>query len=385
MPRIYIKQEEIIEEEFQNDLINNAKVDYIFKNATLGRVRLTPEKYVYIDYLPHQGEIFNDVWVKDYDYYKSADDAEETYKKDEHGNFFETYDETIYKEDGQKLLYYPKMIVFSDEGWSPEQATKVYVIVQIKDRIKLYKAKWLYDNKMTNDEFMDSLENVSDEKELDEFVKSFETLFYLVENLLSEEGYTKGKKKKLNKSKRDAYQELARLCVHSNYQSDVLEILQKLEDYEGDEEYLTTLNYLMDVLIEKEYYFILSLDLSSGGEDLQYFLEKILQDHYKGICVKFPAFDEDDAIGNMTILEDFSKCLNTYHLQIGFIDTQSDEYVFFVHELKSSQRVEELVNIIGYDYYVMINNENELKEDMNNDKEEVNKGIKKFLKGIFGK
>ncbi len=393
MPRIYIKQEEIVEEEFQHALINNEKVDYILKNATLGRINLTSEKYYYIDHLPNEGEIFNDAWVMDYDYYKCSDDAEEKYEKDENGDFFEPYDETIYEGDGQKLLYYPKMIVFSNEGWSPEQASKVYVIVQIKDRIKLCKARWQYDDKMTNDEFIASFENLSDEKELDEFVKSFETLLYLVENLLSEEGYkkakardrAKNKKKKLDKNKRQAYQELAKLCVHSSYKSDVLEIIENLENYEGDEEYLTSLNYLMERLIDEEYYFIVALDLSSGGEDLEYILDKILKDNYESIIVKFPAFDEDDAIGNMTILEDFSKCLNTYDLQIGFIDTQSDEYVFFVHKLKDSTRVEELLKIIGYDYYIMNNDENEVKEDEKKSKEEESKSIKKFLKGIFGK
>ncbi len=56
-----------------------------------------------------------------------------------------------------------------------------------------------------------------------------------------------------------------------------------------------------------------------------------------------------------------------------------------MHKLKDSTRVEELLKIIGYDYYIMNNDENEVKKDEKKSKEEESKGIKKFLKGIFGK
>jgi len=51
------------------------------------------------------------------------------------------------------------------------------------------------------------------------------------------------------------------------------------------------------------------------------------------------------------VFKDFDQPLRKEGLQIGFIDTQSDEYVIFIHKIADRQKIEKSVQKIGYKYF----------------------------------
>ena len=48
---------------------------------------------------------------------------------------------------------------------------------------------------------------------------------------------------------------------------------------------------------------------------------------------------------------DYDKALRKRGLQFGFIDTQSDEYVIFIHRIEDRLKAEEAVNKLAYKYH----------------------------------
>lgn len=383
MPRIsYKPKQTIVNKPLKHSVITADKIDYILQNTTLGRIELDAQRYTYLDKLPYsKDEVFYYVWAMNHDYYTDEDDNH--YKLGKDGIYYDSYNEKPYKGDPEKITYCPKIIVFSEVGWNPNLAEKVYILLQIDKKAQLFQADWMYEK--SNSDFTKTIKPLTADDVTEKLEKSFINLYYLIENLLSEEGYKKAKKKfrakkktkKLIKKKRTAYQELVKLCIHSKYQTEVLNFFDNITDYDGDEEYLTTLNYVIETLNEKEFYFIVALDVSSGGEDLEFFLEKIIRDNYPTIIEqKFPSYDKEDALGNMTILEIFDMYLRKQNLQMGFIDTDADEYVLFIHKIPDQKVIENLVKEIGYKYYF-------LEHPVNIVEQNTKSGIKNWIKKIL--
>lgn len=87
--------------------------------------------------------------------------------------------------------------------------------------------------------------------------------------------------------------------------------------------------------------------------DLEYFIDRAVQKHF-GLSISLPnseVYGADTSISSADVLNDYDDCLRTYGLQIGCIDTESDEYVLFVHKIEAIDCIDEAVQIIGFDYY----------------------------------
>lgn len=149
-----------------------------------------------------------------------------------------------------------------------------------------------------------------------------------------------------------SYIELVKHCCPTQTQQKLMPFFENLTDYQGNYNYGTTLNYVVDCSTEKSLGFIERLDWKQEVGDLILILDDILNKNYNGLKVDFPK----EIGGNTTLfLEDvfgtYNKCLNEHGMQMGFIDTQSDEYVFFVHKVLDRDEVAKLINFIGYNYF----------------------------------
>jgi len=159
---------------------------------------------------------------------------------------------------------------------------------------------------------------------------------------------------KINDVKIEAYCELTALCVHDEKErAEINRFIETLRDYDGDEDYLTTLNYFMSFLDARRFHFIMRMDWKVEVEELEWLLRTTLKKHYN-LSLNLPdptRYGQDASVSATSVFEDFNRILGEKGLQLGFIDTQSDEYIALLHRVKDRKRVEKAVKNIGYAYY----------------------------------
>ncbi|MCS4533826.1 DUF6630 family protein [Neisseria montereyensis] len=156
----------------------------------------------------------------------------------------------------------------------------------------------------------------------------------------------------LNPTEKEAYIKLTKLCCSTETQNKVIPFLQTLRDFRDDEEYMTTLNYVMAFLDEQDIHFIMALDVRSGIEDLIWRVKSSLKDNFyqSTELPKVDSYEEDASVSYDNVFEDFDKPLRKLGYQLGFIDTKSDQYVIFIHKSRDINKVEKLINNMGYNY-----------------------------------
>jgi len=158
----------------------------------------------------------------------------------------------------------------------------------------------------------------------------------------------------INDIQKTAYRELTALCVHDEKErTEINRFIETLRDYDDDEYYLTTLNYFMDYMDIKKFAFIMRMDWKVEVEELEWLLRTRLKKHYN-LTLNLPdpaRYGQDASVSATGVFEDFNRILGEKELQLGFIDTQSDEYIALLHRVKDKKRVEKAVKNIGYAYY----------------------------------
>lgn len=152
---------------------------------------------------------------------------------------------------------------------------------------------------------------------------------------------------------KEGYEELINLCVDPANRSEISGFVATLQDYKEDEEYLTTLNYVMEFVEQKDMNFILRFDWK----------ENIIALEHRATAAAAANFDEmiTLTIGNSDTSykpiyesrhqEALNKLLNAAGLQVGFIDTRSDEYVAIVHRIADREEAATAVNKTGHHYF----------------------------------
>ena len=159
---------------------------------------------------------------------------------------------------------------------------------------------------------------------------------------------------KINDVQKKAYRELTALCVHDEKErTEINRFIETLRDYDGDTYYLTTLNYFMDYMDIQKFTFIMRMDWKLEVAELEWLLETRLKKHYNlRLNLPDPArYGQDASVSATGVFEDFNRVLGEKGLQLGFIDTQSDEYIALLHRVQDRKRVEKAVKSIGYAYY----------------------------------
>ncbi len=159
----------------------------------------------------------------------------------------------------------------------------------------------------------------------------------------------------LSKTEKEGYIELMKLCVAADKQPELLLFFETLKDFSLDDDYGTHLNYVLEYLDTRNIAFVAALDWKADVEDLIWRLTTSLRDNFE-MQISLPTrsdYGDRTSVSFAGVFADFDKPLRTQGLQMGFIDTQSDEYVLFLHRVKEKALVEVAVGKIGYRYYEM--------------------------------
>lgn len=151
---------------------------------------------------------------------------------------------------------------------------------------------------------------------------------------------------------KEGYLELTQLCVSKLNQPKLFDFFENLRDFSKDEIHMSTLNVVMEYLDENNIHFIMSLDWKAAIEDIEWRLNASLQDNFN-LSLELPKQGSDEKKASVSfhhVFEDFDAILRKEGLQMGFINTESDEYVVIVHKVADKERVKQAVEKIGYAY-----------------------------------
>lgn len=266
-------------------------------------------------------------------------------------------DNLHYYQSEKGSFYIPSGILFFDRS-DYNFPSEFYFIAKIGDQLEFRKCKGGKD--IVWHQIPDLHQPITDPKT----IKKIESTFAEVKKWITKESIGKAETQHtedkpirdrlpLSDSQKQAYQRLTECCVHN--ESDLRKIstfIETLGNYEGDADYLTTLNYFMEFLEKEQLNFMMSMDWKAGVEDLEWLLSTQLQRQYK-LHLELPTPDQYDEMATVSVndvFEDFDRVLRQNGLQLGFIDTQSDEYVAVLHRINDKEEVKEAVAGIGYGY-----------------------------------
>lgn len=152
-------------------------------------------------------------------------------------------------------------------------------------------------------------------------------------------------------TQKKGYIELGNICLNESNRTEFINFIVNLEDYTDDEEYMTTLNYVIDALYQKGNYFIIHLDWKQEITSLTHGVEYTLKENFKQ-QIELPKqedYGEKASVSYNNVFKDFDKAIGKIDFQLSFIDTNSDEYVVVVHKTKDLEKAKSAILKIGYD------------------------------------
>ncbi len=323
MARIYYKEETLIGTPLVNETINAERFDSILKRAR--------QAGQYSFELQHT-------------------------KKCSLLNFFRTpkqpfkyvtlRNDNLYYEAKEGKFFLPSAIIFYDVN-NANFPSEFYFIAKVANQLELRKGCGGEDVKWYQ---MPELHYAVDDLSiLSKVEQSFIELERLVDKEHSKQVEKESQKKvshaPLSDEKIQAYKDLTNLCIQEHESKE--SIFTFIDTLKGD----VHLNDFMDFLDKKNINFIIRLDWCEIIEELQEQLSLGLQNYYD-LIINFPDTThlEENEVVSEELFKEYDSFLREKGLQLGFIDTQSDEYIVLLHKTQDKDRVEQAVALIGYDY-----------------------------------
>jgi hypothetical protein len=148
------------------------------------------------------------------------------------------------------------------------------------------------------------------------------------------------------------YKTLMQLCLSANKKDLLNSFIDSLEDHDGDPDCYTTLNFFQSFLDEHDIHLVMALDWKADIADLHWRVSSALRQNFE-LTLNLPepqSYPADKSIAHRGVFSDYDRVLKSEGMQLGFIDTQSDEYVILVHRTADRPYMEKAVHQIGYDY-----------------------------------
>ncbi|OWW25457.1 hypothetical protein B4Q04_07510 [Zobellia sp. OII3] len=338
MARIYYREEKLSGQAFENSIINLQLFDFIFSNTNTNKFEIEP--------------------ISSNSFFGLKKSKKNTYKTVKISRDGRNYN------SAEGSFFLPQAIIFYDND-DYSFPSKFYFIAKLVDKIEIRKCnggknvKWF--------QIPDLHQEVTDPKIISKIENTILEVKKLVETTHNKQiGIDKEKKEQeelrkiekicpdLNEAQKNGYKVLTEICINLNSKKkDVFGFIENLKNYDKDSEYFSTLNYVMDFLDDNRIPFILRLDWKAGIEDLEWLLKSSLKDNFN-LTIELPNksdYKENASIANDNVFEDFDKPLREQGLQMGFIDTQSDEYIIVLHKISEKEKVKKATNEIGYNYY----------------------------------
>ena len=334
MARIYYKEEKLSGEPIKSDLITIELFDFIFNNIDGNFFEFQNTVKSFFAGLTKKGptEFYNAQLTRDGIYYKTKG----------------------------KTFFLPSSIIFYDE-FDYNFPSEFYFIAKIKDSLELRKCNGGKDVEWF--QIPELHKPVDDLNILKRVEKTLAELKELAEINLNERINTELKKKELeealrskknilplSKSQKEGYHELISLCVsEESCKKAINEFLETLKaEYQE-----TALLDLICFLEEEEFNFIMRMDWCAEISDLESLLYNNIASNYN-LKINLPKaanYSEEATVSFDNVFQDYDQALLEHSLQLGFIDTQSDEYIAILHKIQDKERVEQAVKKIGFNYY----------------------------------
>jgi len=208
-----------------------------------------------------------------------------------------------------------------------------------RNKKKLILKKYIQSIVENREEFMKSI------MKIDESMKLYK--FSTRRSFLSK----RSKSKQLDKSKLEAFNRLGKLCLDENNLNEYKLICDNLKNYDGHWEYQTTMNYFLQKNYEASFSFIRSFDWKALTSELISFIRFALEENYGYIIdIDETIFNSDSLISNKGVLTSIDNKMNAEGFAIGYLETESDEYVLFVHKFQDKELMKEIGKTIKHEY-----------------------------------
>ncbi len=152
-------------------------------------------------------------------------------------------------------------------------------------------------------------------------------------------------------TQKKGYLELGKICLNESNRVQFYNFIDNLKDYTDDEEYMTTLNYVIDSLYQKGNYFIISLDWKQEITSLTHGVNYTLKENFN-TQMELPKqedYGERASVSSDNVFKDFDDAIKKKGFQLSFVDTNSDEYIIVVHKVEDLEKAISAIRKIGYD------------------------------------
>ena len=153
-------------------------------------------------------------------------------------------------------------------------------------------------------------------------------------------------------TQKNGYFELINLCLGDSKKKVVISFIDTLRNYNGDENFYTTLNYVKDYLDNNEIHFIMALDWKQEITALVWRINSSMKDNFNE-SIELPnpeVYGKNKSVSYKNVFIDFDNAVNKKGYKLGFINTDGDEYVIIVHKTADEKEVENAISKIGYNY-----------------------------------
>ncbi len=155
----------------------------------------------------------------------------------------------------------------------------------------------------------------------------------------------------LNEEQKQAYRELAEICLKNHPRKNIaLAQIEQLK--QEDDDFFSTIGQLRDDLFKENIRLFVSMDWKQEVSDLEWHLSKILKDNWQ-LDIELPnamQFGENAIVSDDEVFATYDTVLHSQGLKIGYLDIDSDSYVFMVHPIQATEAVKKNIEIIGYQY-----------------------------------
>jgi len=237
---------------------------------------------------------------------------------------------------------------------------KFYFLAEINDELEIVSFKGSYKE---IDDIIDNLEVVTDKSIIKKIENSFEKI-YQIKLRQPEQVYTDIYDDPDNFTTRKIKQEeitnISKLLALFVKRETINEVSKMLKNSELENEtelidkpdYLQIINIIIEETANKNYEFIVGLDGSFPLDEFRYIIEGLLKNNFFKIKLN-NLYDEPSEFGIMgtEVFRDFDKDLKKEGLQLGFFDTQSDNYIMFIHKIDNREEIEKLSSKLGLNYF----------------------------------
>ncbi|MEO6523501.1 MAG: hypothetical protein ABIN91_17590 [Mucilaginibacter sp.] len=159
----------------------------------------------------------------------------------------------------------------------------------------------------------------------------------------------------INDSEKQGYMQLMREVVAPASQPVLEPFIQNLKTIDDTNEENTPLYSLAEFSDQHQIPFIMGLDYRSAIEDLEWRVTTALKHNYDSV-IPLPPVSQWPAKTSVSfdgVFKAYIDALKPHGFQMGFIDTQSDEYIIVVFKIAQQPNVASAIGMIGYNYIEM--------------------------------